>query len=290
MKILVTGANGRLGMVVRQQLQRRADLSAIYLISPRAIPQTAADVRADISDPSDLKQAVLFAEPDVIIHLAGVSGAACDANLKLSEAVNVTAMQVLCDAAMTAGTSRIVFSSTAAVYGDRNTEPVSEAHQVDLSSTYARMKHEAEEILREATDSAVLSSVALRIFNIYGDKFSDSLVHRLLSSTPLRPSRLQGLDTFVRDYIHAPDVAEAILRSTNVPLRGHLTLNIGSGEATSNRKLVHLLSKLGKIHYEVDEPRASFSCADIGLATRQLNFCPETLDDVLTASRDWASL
>ena len=285
MKILVTGANGRLGMVLRQQLERREDLSPIYLISPRAIPQTEKDVTADISDPGDLKKVVLLAEPDVIIHLAGVSGAACDANLKLSRAVNVTAMQVLCDAAMNAGTSRIVFSSTAAIYGDRHREPVSEAHQVDLSSTYARMKHDAEEILRGASAAGHFSSVALRIFNIYGDRFSDSLVHRLLSSTLSKPSRLQGLDTFVRDYVHAPDVAEAILRSIKVPLHGHLTMNIGSGEPTSNKQLVHLLSNLRTIHYAVDEPRASFSCADIGLAATKLNFSPETLGDVLVGSR-----
>lgn len=283
MKILVTGANGRLGMVLRQQLESREDLSPVYLISPRAIPQRETDVRADISDPSELKKVVLLAEPDAIIHLAGVSGAACDANLKLSQAVNVTAMQVLCDAAMNVGTSRIVFSSTAAIYGDRHREPVSEAHQVDLSSTYARMKHQAEEILRSASAAADLSSVALRVFNIYGDGFSDSLVHRLLSSTLSKPSRLQGLDTFVRDYVHAPDVAEAILRSINVPLHGHLTLNIGSGEATSNRQLVHLLNNLGTIHYEVDEPRASFSCADISLAATKLNFSPKRLGDVLAA-------
>jgi UDP-glucose 4-epimerase len=58
-------------------------------------------------------------------------------------------------------------------------------------------------------------------------------------------------------------------------------MNIGSGEATSNRQLVDLLSNLGTIHYEVDKPRASFSCADISLAAKELNFSPETLGAVL---------
>lgn len=227
-----------------------------------------------MTDFNGLRNTIRSVKPDAIIHLAGVSGAACDQDPDRSHQVNVTAMQVLCDAAAIAGTSRIVFSSTAAIYGDQRPHAVSEGDAIHLTSSYARSKSQAEKILREAADTNAFSSVALRIFNVYGENFASSLVQRLQASTPRNPVLLQGLDTFVRDYVHVDDVAEAILLALGLPSKGHMTVNIGSGVPTTNRQLVRLLSAKGPIHYQVGETAQSYSCADIRLATDILDYTP----------------
>lgn len=227
-----------------------------------------------MTDFNGLKNTIRSVEPHAIIHLAGVSGAVCEEDLRGSQEINVTATRVLCDAAAAVGTSRMVFASTAAVYGDQRPYAVREVDAVDLRSNYARMKFHAEEILRETTDSAAFSSIALRIFNVYGENFTNSLVHRLLTSTPGNPTRLQGFDTFVRDYIHADDVADAIMSALDVAPNGHMTFNIGSGMPTSNRQLIRLLGARGPIAYELGYAANSYSCADISLARDILHFAP----------------
>lgn len=229
-----------------------------------------------MADFNGVKTIIRSVKPDAIIHLAGVSGPACDEDPELSLAVNVTATKVLCDAAAAVGTSRVVFASTAAVYGDQRPYTVSEVDAVDLRSNYARMKFQAEEALRKTANSAAFSSIALRIFNLYGPNFTNSLVHRLLASTPTNPTRLQGFDTFVRDYVHADDVAQAILLALELPQNGggHMTFNIGSGAPTTNRQLVRLLGARGLVHYELGEAVDSFSCADINLARDILGYAP----------------
>ena len=255
------------------------------LVSPRAILLTPGDLPVDVTDATALSRAVKNVEPDIIVHLAGASGAACDAEPDLARAVNVKAMEVLCDAATFVGTSRIVFTSTAAVYGDTKQFPVRETEPLDLRSTYARMKFEAEEILRRSSTLTSLTTVALRVFNIYGPGFVDSLVHRLMAATPATPARLQGMDGFVRDYVQARDVAAAIVAAAQEPLVGHLAVNVGSGRATSNRRLVEILGRQHPLNYELADSRLSYSCADITLAREKLRFTPETLENVLNPGR-----
>ncbi len=276
MKVLVTGAGGRVGRAVRAKLDSLPGIRPSYLVSPRNPPRGGAEIRVDLGSPGMLAGVVASVKPDAIIHLAAIGGAACNDDPQLAEKVNVLGTQVLADAAAEAGTSRVVFASTAAVYGDQRHRAVTEKDSVDLRGRYAEMKFRGEQILRSYSDSAGRSSVALRIFNVYGEGFSDSLVFRLLNSAESNPLRLHGLDTFVRDYVHADDVAEALLLAVDLPLAGgHETFNIGTGTPTSNRRLVERLSINRTLHYEVAEALDSYSCADISLARKVLGFSPK---------------
>ncbi|MDI3196004.1 NAD(P)-dependent oxidoreductase [Pseudarthrobacter sp. AL07] len=286
MKVLITGASGRLGLVLSEKLKTRPGVRTTSVISPRSNPMRRTDIKLDMADFNGLKNLIQSVEPDVIFHLAGVSGSACDLHPELAHEINVTATQVLCDAAAVVGTSRVVFASTAAIYGDQRLHAVSEVDAVDLRSTYAKTKFHAEEILRETTNSATFSGIALRIFNIYGENFKNSLVRRLLESTPANPIRLQGFDTFVRDYVHSDDVVDAMLLALDLPPGSHMVFNIGSGIPTTNRHLVQVLSARNPIHYELGDPVDSFSCADISLARDVLRFVPaRTLRELWPATK-----
>jgi UDP-glucose 4-epimerase len=279
LKVLVTGASGRLGQFVRTKIQRRSDVQATYLVSPRAPVRSEADVRVDFTDARTLADVIASVQPDAIVHLAGINGADCDRDLTLAREVNVNAVRVLSDSANRAGTSRIVFASSASVYGDRHSYPLNEESLLDLGSSYAEMKFEAEEILQADSDAEDgRSSIALRIFNIYGESFSNSLVCRLLDSDEHKPVLLRGLDTFVRDYVHANDVATAILAAVEVTAtQSHTTFNIGSGVATTNRQLLERLSARRRVYYDLAAEIDSYSCADISAARDRLHFVPEYL-------------
>lgn len=277
MKILITGASGRLGRALRQRLEGRSGIDLTCLISPRSTPLDSSDISLDVTDLAALRGTIRSTAPDAIIHLAGINGAACATDPALSHKVNVTATQVLRDAAAAVGTSRIVFTSTAAVYGDHRMHPLSEDDFVDPRAPYGLSKYEAEKLFQPAQQHRSFHAITLRIFNIYGDGFTDSLIHRLKTSTTSNPAYLQGLDTFVRDYVHSHDVVEALLLALNVPVTKDMTFNIGTGQPITNRQLVQSLGSKKTIHYEVGDAKRSYSCANIGRAKEILGYTPTKL-------------
>lgn len=274
MKVLITGASGRLGRALRRRLEGHPELDLTCLISPRSIPLNSSDVSLDITDFAALSEVIRSTAPDAIIHLAGLHGAACAAHPAHTQAVNVTATQVLRDAAAAAGTSRVVFTSTAAVYGDSRMHPLSEDELADPQAPYGHSKHEAEKLFQEKDPERPFTAITLRIFNIYGEGFIDSLIYRLRTSTATSPVHLQGLDTFVRDYVHCDDVIEAIFLAVINPASEDMTINIGSGQPVSNRQLVQYLSATGTIYYKVGDNHRSYSCADIRRARKFLGYAP----------------
>lgn len=273
-RLLVTGAGGAIGRRLRARLEADG-VDASYLLSPRSVASSddpAVDV-AEITDAGQLAAIVEKRRPSAIIHLAAVTGSACDSDPQRAVAVNVEAVRSLTGIARTSGVSRFVLASTSAVYGDQYETPITEAGPLALASRYAQSKRQAEVVLSEAAgESGSFSAVALRIFNVFGPGMLDSLANRLLSSSADAPVSLAGLDTFVRDYVHVDDVVEALVRAAESPVTDPWTIiNVGSGRPTSNRDLV---AALEPVSYLTGEPRASYSCADVTAARRILGFTP----------------
>ncbi len=279
MKVLVTGASGRLGLHVRRRLNEAQGIEAAYWGSPRSNPHNLAS-SVDLLDTASVEAAVRDFEPEAIIHLAAVAGAACETDPRLARAVNADATLALAAAAAGAGAGRFVFASTAAVYGDRHSSPIDESAAFAGTSTYAKTKHLAEQGLRElCSTNSHFRCASLRVFNIYGDGFSDSLVTRLLESSPSAPVALRDLDDFVRDYVHVDDVVSAISRALDAPLPEQFTaINVGSGIPTSNRALVHSLERARELFYTVARGEPSYSCANIALGRRLLGLDPVSIE------------
>lgn len=272
MKVLVTGASGSIGRVLRQRLDETTGIAPTYLVGQQLV--SPRDLRVDVAEPDALSRAIAIAAPDVVIHLAGISGAACDNDLERTRAVNVGSVRTIMSAAVDSGASRVIFSSSSAVYGDAYTTPASETRPLAGRSAYARSKIEAEEILREYS-SASLSGIALRTFNVYGPGFANSLVNRLRASSAAEPVVLHGLDRFVRDYVHVDDVVSAMLASASAAVEGSFAaINIGSGRPTSNRELLGALELVRPVHSRIAADVVSYSCADITVARQLLDFAP----------------
>jgi UDP-glucose 4-epimerase len=274
--LLVTGASGNIGRAVRAQLDARPETRVTYLVSPsRPHPDAGeSSLAIDLTDGPAVHRAVEHARPDAIIHLASLTGAACESDPLRAEQVNVGAVRTLAAAAEAFGVRRLVLASTAGVYGDKYRAPATEDAPLDLTSVYARTKREAEsELERLSGGSAAVETVVARIFNVFGPLMASSLVTRLAASTPDAPVVLAGLDGFVRDYVHVDDVSRALVLASEVALADlHTVVNIGSGVATSNRMLVDAMSTSRELHYTVGPEINSYSCADVRLAKSLLGF------------------
>ena len=175
---------------------------------------------------------------------------------------NVTGLQTLLEAMQTAGVDRMVFSSSAAVYGMPDVDLVTEETDCRPMSPYGETKLVGEWLINAAARAYGIRSASLRYFNVAGaatPEMSDSGVFNLIPMVFERleageAPRIFGDDyatpdgTCVRDYIHVEDIASAHLaaavRLEEAPAGTALTVNIGRGEGSSVREMVDRILKI----------------------------------------------
>lgn len=274
MKILLTGASGRIGKSVAEQLHNSTTAEMLCLASPRS-PAADGLVPMDLSDSEAVEKCFREFRPDRVVHLASIALGQSGGGARHGLETDSFIVQTLARLSDRYNAQRIVYASSSAVYGDRYRQPVREDGELDPQNDYARSKIRAEESLRgETLQSASLESVVLRIFNVYGRRFPDSLVVKLANSSPAEPVPIAGLDSFVRDYVHIDDVVDAIRRALSADVDRHSVFNIGSGTPVTNRHLIEYLSRFRPVHYSIVGDRSSYSCSDISAAEDRLSFRP----------------
>ncbi|MGE9692229.1 UDP-glucose 4-epimerase GalE [Streptomyces sp. CH6] len=169
---------------------------------------------------------------------------------------NVEGLRVLLEALRAAGVDRLVFSSSASVYGVPEPELVTEDTPCRPISPYGETKLIGEWLLRDAAVAHGLRTIALRYFNVVGaglpelaDKGAANLVPLIFERVDAgRPPLVFGDDydtpdgTCVRDYVHVQDIAEAHLaaarRLDDAPEGTSLRLNVGRGEGSSVLEMI----------------------------------------------------
>jgi UDP-glucose 4-epimerase len=173
--------------------------------------------------------------------------------------------------------AHVVFASSGAVYGDGTPGALSEGSPTLGSSAYALSKLATEDLLRTLSEELPsLAVTALRIFNIAGPSFADSLVQRLLRADPDHPVQVRNPDSFVRDYIHQADTVLAVARAVERPRAGFRALNVGTGYAVSTRMLLESLAIPDEAWIEVPGV-ASTSWCDNAAMIRELDIVPHAL-------------
>ncbi|MDZ5078676.1 UDP-glucose 4-epimerase GalE [Nesterenkonia sp. HG001] len=271
MKVLVTGGAGYIGSVVAQQLLRAGhevivldDLSKGHADSvlPGAIwHQGGLGDAAEVLDPS----------VDAVIHLAAKSlvGESVEHPERYWHG-NVVASLGLIDAMRAAGVRRMVFSSTAAVYGSPLTETIAEDHPAAPINPYGASKLAIDHMLSAEAKAHGLAAVSLRYFNVGGA--SDGLSERHDPETHLIPNLLKaaaghggtaklfGTDyptpdgTAVRDYIHILDLAAAHLQAMEWVAPGtHEVFNLGTGVGSSVREVIDAVERVTGRSVPVEE-------------------------------------
>ncbi len=267
-RIMVTGGAGYIGShIVRMLADEGEDLVVVDDLSQghAAAVGGVALVRSDFADGAMLEERLSDGGVEFIIHMA----ASCEVGESVTSpadyyANNVTRSLALMDAARRHGVRGIVFSSTAAVYGEPQQLPIEEGHRTEPTNPYGDTKLAIERALRWYAGAYGMNFVALRYFNAAGahpdggigeDHNPEShLIPRLLRSLesdeeiPIYGTDYPTADgTCVRDYIHVVDLAEAHVLALRAMRRGEVAgecFNLGNGEGFSVRQVIDVIEKV----------------------------------------------
>ena len=260
MTVLVTGAAGYIGSVVAERLiEHGHGVAALDDLSQghrAAVPPAAAFMEGDLRDRARLAEVMSTARPDAVVHLAAEAlvGESVTEPAKFFE-VNVTGGLNLLDAMRAGGVRRLVFSSTAAVYGEPGETPIREDAPLRPVNAYGASKLAFERALPWYASAYGLRHVSLRYFNACGATAERGehhvpethLIALLLDvALGLRPGiRIFGTDydtpdgTCIRDYVHVGDIADAhLLALDRIDDIGAGAFNLGNGAGFSNREVV----------------------------------------------------
>lgn len=186
--------------------------------------------------------------------------------------------------------SKLIYLSSAAVYGEPTKLPVSEEHPTNPQSPYGLSKLQGEEILRNFTKIYGLKHVVLRLFNVYGPGQNPqyagvitSFLNRALKNEPLI---IYGDGEQTRDFIYVDDVARVIEFFIKENIFDNETYNVGSGNPVSIKELaktiIKITSKESLITHEPPRPGdVKHSVADVSKITRLTKIKPTTLEEGL---------
>ncbi|MEL4318994.1 UDP-glucose 4-epimerase GalE [Leifsonia sp. YIM 134122] len=269
---LVTGGAGYIGShVVRAFTDAGTDVVVIDDLSSghrSFVSDSVPSYEGTILDGELLAR--IFAENDIsgVVHVAGFKYAGVSVQRPLhTYEQNVTATAVLLGAMADAGVGRIVFSSSAAVYGTPDTDLVTEDTPKDPQSPYGESKLIGEWLLRDQEVATGLAHTSLRYFNVVGSGASDlydSSPHNLFPMVfeallDGRAPRINGTDyptpdgTCVRDYIHVADLAQAHVVAAQRLDAGEAieaVYNLGSGDGVSVGEIMSTIATVTGIDFE----------------------------------------
>jgi len=223
---------------------------------------------------------------DAVFHMAGIASVAASLVDPVStHATNLTGTVNILKAARDAGVRRVVFSSSASVYGDCERIPIDECEPVDPQSPYASQKAGSELYCRNYRRLFGLQTVILRYFNVFGPR--QSATSGYAAAIPIfvdaalhgKPATIFGDGRQTRDFVYVDDVARAnILAATTPEADGH-TFNIASGRGTTVLDLIDSIDRAAGTrtvrHHVAPRPgEVRHSLARAERACSILNFCP----------------
>jgi UDP-glucose 4-epimerase len=260
MRILVTGGAGYIGSVVTQELLNDGNdvvvYDSLYKGHRDAIVSGAEFVQADLMDAQSLRSTLSDRSIEAVIHMAADSlvGESC-ANPSKYYRNNVVAGLVLLDAMRETNITRIVFSSSAATYGQPESQPIDETAQTRPTNPYGETKLTFERAMRWYHEAYGLRYASLRYFNAAGatehcGEWHDPETHlipiALQAAAGARAAvEIYGEDyptrdgTCLRDYIHVVDLARAHILAIKSVHEGSRIYNLGcGGEGYSVREVI----------------------------------------------------
>jgi len=252
MTVLVAGGAGYIGSHTVKELVREGFDALVFDNFSSGRPELVGDapvIKADLLDREALTQVFKNHKIGAVLHFASlIQVGESYANPRKYYTHNLTTSLNLFDAMLEAGTTCLIFSSTAAVYGDPLETPIPEAHPTRPVNPYGRAKLMVEDILQDYGRAHGLRSISLRYFNAAGadaeggigechDPETHLVPNILLSVLGRRPHlEVFGGDfptpdgTAVRDYIHVTDLAAAHVLALKALLAGGTgdVINLGT--------------------------------------------------------------
>jgi len=289
MKVVITGGAGFIGhntaiflkhrgydVIAFDNLKRSASLAQERLRS-EGIPL----LKGDILREGDLKRAL--EGTDVVVHAAAYI---CVEESMKKPALyfknNVGGTANLARACLLKDVQRIIYLSSAAVYGDPKALPIDEDHPTVPISPYGLSKLMGEEVVRFYARHGLKYAI-LRLFNVYGVgqslAYAGVIARFIEKASKGKPPVIYGDGKQTRDFINVNDVAEAIMLSIEARTVNE-TFNIATGRPTEIEELAHIIIGLARlaIKPKYKKPKTGDirqSYADVSKARRVLGFTPK---------------
>lgn len=305
MKILVTGGAGYIGAIAAKELASQGHDILVYDHFVSHSPSKLGDtpyVKAGLLDSRALDSALSSFRPDVVMHFA--------AYIQMGESVknprkyydnNVIGSLALIEAMIKHGVHKLVFASTAGVYGNPKQIPIPEDHPKEPENPYGETKLTVERLLKWYDKAYDFRSISIRFFNAAGatgelgeDHHDESHIipNVIKAQQEGREFTLYGNDyptpdgTCVRDYIHVLDLVEAFRLAAEKLLTPDATTtayNAGTGHGYSNLEIVKMVEQVSgkpvKIKFEPRRPGdANELVADVSRLKSELSWSPKHSD------------
>lgn len=301
MRVLVTGGTGYIGSTaVEILLSQGYEISILDDCSmghADTVPAGVRFVQGSLLNANEVADALQGCE--AVMHFAGKSlvGESVE-KPDLYQSVNVDGTRILLDEMRKQSITKIVFSSSAATYGEPKIVPILETSETNPTNPYGATKLAIDHMITEEAKNHGISAASLRYFNVAGALKAQRgwlaerhnpethLIPNVLRSTDANPVKIFGTDwptqdgTCIRDYVHVIDLIDAHIKALNsLGQPGHEIYNLGSGSGYSVREVVKAASDaIGHQIPFVDSPRRAGDpavlIADISKAKRMLDWSP----------------
>lgn len=301
MKVLVTGGTGYIGATaVETLLTQGFEISILDDCSmghADTVPAGVRFIQGSLLNSSEVADALTGC--NAVMHFAGKSlvGESVE-KPDLYQSVNVDGTRILLDEMRKQSITKIVFSSSAATYGEPKVVPILETSETTPTNPYGATKLAIDQMITAEAAAHGISAASLRYFNVAGALQADRgwlaerhnpethLIPNVLRSTADNPVKIFGTDwptadgTCIRDYVHVIDLIDAHIKALNsLGTQGHQIYNLGSGAGYSVREVVAAASTaIGHQIPFIDSPRRAGDpavlIADITKAKSKLGWQP----------------
>jgi UDP-glucose 4-epimerase len=235
MRVLVTGGSGFIGTHLSKALE-----SAEHQICNVDIASQENPI--DITQPSKLSKVFGRFRPDVVVHLAALASIPlCETHPVRAYKTNVLGTLHVAKLAKRQK-AKLIFASSAAVYGNPNQLPTPEDCPQDPINIYGATKLAAEHVVRRI---AAIRFITFRIFNAYGSPCNrpyviPDTIRKIFSGN--NPVQMLGTGEESRDFIYIGDVIEALMRGINTDVTG--IYNVGTGMATPIKVIAKKIAQI----------------------------------------------
>ena len=290
MRIFITGGAGFIGIHLCKKLLELNHSVTVYDNFSNSLQENFISIMkqkvtlipGDILDHSKLITSMK--NHDVVIHLAAqISVSESIRNPKLTFDVNVHGTQNVLNACLQNNITKIIATSTAAVYQNTSTKIIlNEKSPVEPLSPYGESKLEMEKKIINFASTNKINAIILRLFNVYGigqsleyagviTKFKENIQNN-------SPLIIFGDGSAIRDFVHIDDVVNAIILS--ISHSKNSLCNIASGISTSISELAQIMIALSDKDIKISNEslrsgEIMFSSSDISLAKEILKFTPK---------------
>ena len=304
MKVMVTGGAGYIGAVTAKELEYAGHEVLVYDHFSYYTPDklgTTPYIKGGLLDHHTMDKALREFHPDVVMHFA--------AYIQMGESVrdprkyytnNVMGTVALIEAMIKSGCHKLIFASSAGVYGNPSKVPIPEDHPKEPENPYGETKLVVERLLKWYDHAYGFRSISIRFFNAAGatdelgeDHHDEShlIPNVIKAQLENREFRLYGNDyptpdgTCVRDYIHVLDLASAFILAAEKLMSGGATTayNAGTGTGYSNKQIIEMVEMVSGKPVQVNvEPRrvgdANELVADVSRIKSELSWSPRHSD------------